>query len=558
MASSSVDRRTEKTLSMAGIERLLGSLEHIRTKMGSERDDDFKFLSVMLQSSDFHNLVEVHRRVTATDDALRSTVHHENVEDLLHEVVETLNDAAPNSEHAELLSVLDQSYFRQLCAAYGRVVRKEFPVPSDEPEDEADACGEKLVKIQKKRGQILGATIRVNDKTRDVFVSRVLHGSLAYGKLRAGDLLLELNGERLRGKTVDDVAAMLGRTGSEVTFKINRSDYDVSLTSEVYVKTHFAYDPMADTLNPCPEAGLKFEKSDILKIVNQEDPKWWQAVLVDQEGRAGLIPSKQLKERQMSLCVSNANDIAEKRYVSRKVSWWRICTRGERRKSLYSVADDYASEIMTYEEVAQFRPDLGTCRPIILIGPIGVGRSTITKYLIENNPDLFVGPIPTTTRPRKSLEVNGQDYTFISKTRMEDGIFNNQFIEYGEHKGHYYGTSLAAIRDVVKKGKVCILAVNPKALRTLKGSDLKPFVAFIKPPSFERLRETRREKGSDSRSDDEFWKMLQSSKRITDRYANYFDVIVVNDDVKKACHQLKRHAENIRVQPQWIPKQWLE
>ena len=53
------------------------------------------------------------------------------------------------------------------------------------------------------------------------------------GKLRAGDLLLELNGERLRGKTVDDVAAMLGRTGSEVTFKINRSDYDVSLTSEV-------------------------------------------------------------------------------------------------------------------------------------------------------------------------------------------------------------------------------------------------------------------------------------------------------------------------------------
>ena len=67
-----------------------------------------------------------------------------------------------------------------------------------------------------------------------------------------------------------------------------------------------------------------------------------------------------------------------------------------------------------------------------------------------------------TTRPRKSLEVNGRDYTFISKTRMEDGIFNNQFIEYGEHKGHYYGTSLAAIRDVVKKGKVCILAVNPK------------------------------------------------------------------------------------------------
>jgi len=64
------------------------------------------------------------------------------------------------------------------------------------------------------------------------------------------------------------------------------------------MRTYFSYNPANDRHAPCPEAGLKFERGDILRIMNREDPDWWQAVREGQERkRAGIIPSKILRER---------------------------------------------------------------------------------------------------------------------------------------------------------------------------------------------------------------------------------------------------------------------
>lgn len=45
---------------------------------------------------------------------------------------------------------------------------------------------------------------------------------------------------------------------------------------QVFVKCHFDYDPASDSLIPCKEAGLRFAAGDLLQIVNQDDPNWWQ------------------------------------------------------------------------------------------------------------------------------------------------------------------------------------------------------------------------------------------------------------------------------------------
>ena len=64
------------------------------------------------------------------------------------------------------------------------------------------------------------------------------------------------------------------------------------------VRAFFDYNPIADALNPCPEAGLAFCRGDVLHIVSQEDPWWWQARKEGEiTGRAGLIPARQLQER---------------------------------------------------------------------------------------------------------------------------------------------------------------------------------------------------------------------------------------------------------------------
>ena len=69
------------------------------------------------------------------------------------------------------------------------------------------------------------------------------------------------------------------------------------------VRTHFAYDPTDDKSIPCREAGLAFEKGEILHIVNQDDAKWWQARKEgDRNMRAGLIPSRKLQERYVHIC----------------------------------------------------------------------------------------------------------------------------------------------------------------------------------------------------------------------------------------------------------------
>ena len=66
----------------------------------------------------------------------------------------------------------------------------------------------------------------------------------------------------------------------------------------VHVRTFFSYDPHEDHhRNPCKEVGLKFEHGDILRVVNQDDPDWWQAVREGERGeRAGLILSRTYKK----------------------------------------------------------------------------------------------------------------------------------------------------------------------------------------------------------------------------------------------------------------------
>lgn len=100
-----------------------------------------------------------------------------------------------------------------------------------------------------------------------------------------------------------------------------------------------------------------------------------------------------------------------------------------------------------------------------------------------------------TSRPKKDSEINGQDYHFISRAQFEADIVNRKFVEHGEYEKAYYGTTLDAIRAVVSAGKFCVLNLHPQSLKILKDSNLMPFVVFVAPPSLEKLRAKKRDKG---------------------------------------------------------------
>lgn len=96
-----------------------------------------------------------------------------------------------------------------------------------------------------------------------------------------------------------------------------------------------------------------------------------------------------------------------------------------------------------------------------------------------------------TTRPIKQGEIDGKDYFFVTREKMEEEIAAGKFIEHGEYKGNLYGTSAESVKAIMDAGHVCVLNPHYQALKMLRTPQLKPYIIYIKPPSLEVLKETR-------------------------------------------------------------------
>ena len=130
-----------------------------------------------------------------------------------------------------------------------------------------------------------------------------MHGGAAdrSGLISVGDEVIEVNGVNVEGKTPNDVLRILQMAENTITFKlIPNMNKPLIRESRVRLRALFDYDPIDDKYIPCKEAGLAFGKGDILHIVSQDDPYWWQARREhDRNMRAGLIPSRALQERRI-------------------------------------------------------------------------------------------------------------------------------------------------------------------------------------------------------------------------------------------------------------------
>lgn len=94
---------------------------------------------------------------------------------------------------------------------------------------------------------------------------------------------------------------------------------------------------------------------------------------------------------------------------------------------------------------------------------------------------------PDTTRTQKEDEIDGRDYYFVEREKMERDIQNHLFIEAGQFHGNLYGTSVQSVKEISEKGKHCILDVSANAIKRLKMAQLFPIALFIKPKSVEWL-----------------------------------------------------------------------
>uniref|UniRef100_A0A671FGS4 MAGUK p55 subfamily member 4 n=2 Tax=Rhinolophus ferrumequinum TaxID=59479 RepID=A0A671FGS4_RHIFE len=517
---------------------------------------------------------------------------------LSFEVVEILHATSSSPEIQELKQILQAPHFKALLSAHDTVAQKDFepllpPLSDNIPESEEAMKIICLVKNQ----QPLGATIKRHEMTGDILVARVIHGGLAErsGLLYAGDKLVEVNGVSVEGLDPEQVIRILAMSRGTVMFKVVPvSDPPVNNQKMVYVRAMTEYWPREDPTIPCADAGLPFQKGDILQIVDQNDALWWQAWKIsDLDTCAGLIPSNHLlKRKQREFWWSQAypphtqlkSTIYEETFESDKeefvgygqkffIAGFRRSMRLGRRKSHLSqlrasvgcASGCYNPVGAAYEEVVRYqRRPSDKHRLIVLVGPSGVGVNELRRHLIELNPNHFQSAVPHTTRSKKSYELDGREYHYVSKETFESLMYSHRMLEYGEYKGHLYGTSVDAVQAVLDEGKTCVMDLEPQNIQTARTHELKPYFIFIKPSNMSCMKQSRKNAKIitdyfvDMKfKDEDLQEMEELAQKMETQFGQFFDHVIVNDNLQEACAQLLSAVQKAQEEPQWVPATWL-
>uniref|UniRef100_A0A1A7W9L4 Membrane protein, palmitoylated 3 (MAGUK p55 subfamily member 3) n=2 Tax=Iconisemion striatum TaxID=60296 RepID=A0A1A7W9L4_9TELE len=598
----------------AGLHETLALLTS-QLRPDANHKEDMVFLKDVFSERSLGYLMKIHEKLRQYERQSPTPVLH-SASSLAEDVAEELQGGPMSTDEKELLHLLTSPHLKAVLSVHDIVAQKNFdpvlpPLP-DDFEDELDEESVKIVRLVKNK-EPLGATIRRDEATGVVVVARIMRGGAAdrSGLVHVGDELREVNGVSVIQKRPDEISQLLSQSQGSITLKIIPAikEEDRLKDSKVYMRALFDYTPLDDKATPCQEAGLPFKRGDILQVVTQDDPTWWQAKRVgDSNLRAGLIPSKQFQERRLAYRMKMGtlpNPKSPKKPLSEQgcdkedcdcegyfngqyivspkckavapscgqVFSWEFYSAGLRRSFRLSRKDRQGSsgegsepgdqEFVTYEEVTRYQQRTNE-RPrlVVLIGSLGARINELKQRVIADNPHRYAVAVPHTTRPKKPHEKDGVEYHFVTKQQFDADVLNNKFIEHGEYKENQYGTSIEAVRSVQAKNKMCIVDVQPEALKRLRTAEFKPYVVFVKP----RIPESRRRRsaatspggGEHGRiTDEDLQEMRQSAIQIDQQYGHLVDRVLIKEDSASACAELRGVLERLERECFWVPLSWM-
>lgn len=224
------------------------------------------------------------------------------------------------------------------------------------------------------------------------------------------------------------------------------------------------------------------------------------------------------------------------------------------------------NQVPFYEEVQLYYPNQADRRPIILIGPKMIGQRELVAKLVSEYPTRFATPISHTTRPKRAHERDGIDFHFVSRENFEADMKLGRFLESGQYKGQYYGTSWEALRSIVRSGKTCVHMINIPSIfnfrRSKSGSQLKPFFVFVRPDINEpaKLEQLVCLHANSSKAllvNELIRTILLEVKLVESHLLAFFDLVInISPDLERAYRELLLELDNVEREPQWIPKFW--
>lgn len=176
-------------------------------------------------------------------------------------------------------------------------------------------------------------------------------------------------------------------------------------------------------------------------------------------------------------------------------------------------------------------------RLVIVSAPSGTGKTTLVKRLVDTVPDLVMSR-SYTSRPLRSGETNGVDYTFVEKQRFNEMVESGEFLEWANVFGHRYGTSAEETERHLCEGKDVVLVIDVQGAAQLRDSGVDTISIFVLPPSFEVLKKRLLGRSGGEVSKEAFDRRLTTA-RIEIRARDSYDYIVINDDLDICVDQVR-------------------
>ena len=173
---------------------------------------------------------------------------------------------------------------------------------------------------------------------------------------------------------------------------------------------------------------------------------------------------------------------------------------------------------------------------LVVSSPSGAGKTTLTRNLLEQEENVSLS-VSVTTRERRSSEIDGVHYHFISKRRFESMRDSDDLLEYAEVHGNYYGTPREEVEKTLKAGRDMLFDIDWQGTQQLYAKMRSDVVSvFVLPPSAEELKHRLERRAEDS-SEVIIRRLKNAAEEIP--HWNEYDYVLVNRDLDKSFMRLR-------------------
>jgi guanylate kinase len=165
----------------------------------------------------------------------------------------------------------------------------------------------------------------------------------------------------------------------------------------------------------------------------------------------------------------------------------------------------------------------------------GTGKTTLVERLVQILPNLRMSR-SYTSRVARDGERDGVDYNFISRDEFEARITRNEFLEWADVFGNYYGTGVADVERLMADGQDVVMVIDVQGAQQVKARGVDHSSIFVLPPTYQALEQRLRGRSKDA--EDAIQRRLAIARAEVSSYASY-DYVVVNDALEPTVVRLQ-------------------